>query len=519
MATIETTQEILQVEVCGEPLLPVDFQQHLADGAYARIVDTPGEFWVADRQGDTIRLVASRNGIKPCFYTVRDGRFYYGSTVDDVVKASNSPWQWNARAIASVACYWHTLGSDTMHARVSRLGAGEMVTWDGRALQRHTFAEPPVNRYPDPVAAATESLVEFVRRHGDGAILPLSAGFDSRTILAAFLSLGKKPLCFVMGHERSTDVRVARKIAARFGLELRVVPLAPEMYIQNRDRILARTSGTKTPGNWHTWVGAKTLGAEKGMRLFPGSNGEYARTFFFDRGMIFRAANAFSSFSIPAFLSAKVRRSARFPSGAVPELAYWSTPAGMKQLTSALAARYGQGSLGELIDTFYLKERVRNFIGNGIELYSDVFSVRLPFLQKEWIDAVRTMSREMRLNCRWHKFAIGKLCPALLEFPTDETGTPMGHRESIKEKLFGAPHGASVGYAPDLLNQPAFRALLTAEVLRMPELFGSSDVEQFLGVADGRSRDVIALLALWRDYLVRSGISIDSKIANGSASF
>jgi hypothetical protein len=44
-------------------------------------------------------------------------------------------------------------------------------------------------------------------------------------------------------------------------------------------------------------------------------------------------------------------------------------------------------------------------------------------------------------------------------------------------------------------------------------------VEQFLGVADGRSRDVLSLLALWRDYLVRSGISIDPKIADGSASF
>ncbi|ACB76653.1 hypothetical protein Oter_3376 [Opitutus terrae PB90-1] len=519
MTITERTQDTVLVEVCGEPLAQTDFRQQLADGAYARIVDTPGEFWVARRQGETITLVASRHGIKQCFYTVREGRFYYGPTVDDVVKASNSPWQWNARAIASVACYWHTLGSDSLHAKVRRLGAAEMVAWDGSALKRHTFAEPVASRYPNPVGAATEFLVEFIRRHGDGAILPLSAGFDSRAILAAFLSLGRKPICFVMGHDGATDVRVAKSIAARFGLELRVVALAPKTYVENRDRILTRTSGTKTPGNWHTWVGAKTLAPEKGMHLFPGSNGEYARTFFYDRGMIFQAANALSSLSVPAFLSAKVRRSARFPSGSAPELAYWSTPAGQKHFTSVLAARYGQGSLGDLIDDFYLKERVRNFIGNGIELYSDILPVRLPFLQKEWIDAVRGTSRQMRLNCRWHKAAIGKLCPPLLEFPTDETGTPMGRPESIKEKLLGAPHGPCVGYSPDLLNTTVFRALLTTETLRIPELFGSSDLEQFLTTADARSRDVISLLALWRDYLVRSGTSIDPNIVNRPAVF
>lgn len=506
---------MLQVEICGEPLGPADFAEQLSQGEYEYIVDTPGEFWIACRQGETITLVASRNGVKQCFYTVHEGKFFYGSRVADVVKASNSSWQWNARAIASVACYWHTLGSDTMHAKVMRLGAAEFVEWDGHSIKRRTLAERVGGRCANPSSVAIEVLVEFVRRQGDGAILPLSAGFDSRAILAAFLSLDRKPLCFVMGHDRATDVRVAKSIAARFDLKLRVVTLDPEMYIQNRDRILAITSGTKTPGNWHTWVGVKALALEKGMRIFPGSNGEFARTFFFDRGMVFSAANLLSPLSIPAFLSAKLKRSARFPSGSSPELAYWSTAAGKRNITSDLAARYGRGSLGDFIDTFYLRERVRNFISNGIELYSDVAAVRLPFLQREWIEAVRSLSRSTRLNCRWHKFAIGKLCRALLDFPTDDTSAPMGHPESMKEKIVGARHGPSVGYSPDLWRHIEFRALLTPETLCMPELFGAENLASFLALADPRSRDVISLLALWRDYLVRSGVSIAPEIASG----
>ncbi|HTO02285.1 MAG TPA: hypothetical protein VL069_01225, partial [Opitutus sp.] len=186
-------------------------------------------------------------------------------------------------------------------------------------------------------------------------------------------------------------------------------------------------------------------------------------------------------------------------------------------ITSELAAQYGQGSLGEFIDSFYLMERVRNFIGNGIELYSDVAAVRLPFLQKDWIEAVRGMPRSMRLSCRWHKFALGKLCPALLDFPSDDTNAPMGRNESIKEKITGLRHGPCVGYAPNLWEQGDFKALFTAETLRMPELFGSEDLGTFLSTANARSRDVIALLALWRDYLVRSGIPIaPEELKNGS---
>lgn len=51
----------------------------------------------------------------------------------------------------------------------------------------------------------------------------LSAGFDSRLILAGLLSAGADPKIFVYGAEGTTDVRVARSVAAALGRPIRVV--------------------------------------------------------------------------------------------------------------------------------------------------------------------------------------------------------------------------------------------------------------------------------------------------------
>src|SRR5262249_36577096 len=85
----------------------------------------------------------------------------------------------------------------------------------------------------------------------------------------------------------------------------------------------------------------------------------------------------------------------------------------------------GKLRFGDGLDYFYAAERLRNFIGLGLALYRASFPTMSPFLDARFIRAAARLPRHQKLADRTHRAVIGKLQPALLDFPTDETGRPM----------------------------------------------------------------------------------------------
>jgi hypothetical protein len=140
-------------------------------------------------------------------------------------KLAGLNWRWDYEALADLATFGHVLGDQTVHASVRRVGSAELITWDGSALsQKKLDIQRPSTK--DPSKEAIEVLVETVRvEAGTDHLISLSAGFDSRVILAVFLALEMKPNLVVMGADRSTDVTIATEIARKFNLPLEHVPL------------------------------------------------------------------------------------------------------------------------------------------------------------------------------------------------------------------------------------------------------------------------------------------------------
>ena len=75
------------------------------------------------------------------------------------------------------------------------------------------------------------------------------------------------------------------------------------------------------------------------------------------------------------------------------------------------------GRLLSGLDRFYLEQRVRNFIGNGLKLYSAHVPWRAPFLDPTWTREAWNLARPWKLGSNWHRFAVAVNCPALLDFP------------------------------------------------------------------------------------------------------
>jgi hypothetical protein len=99
------------------------------------------------------------------------------------------------------------------------------------------------------------------------------------------------------------------------------------------------------------------------------------------------------------------------------------------------------GNLGQALAHFFVTQRVRHFIGNGLALYGAVGRPRVPFLDAEVVRAIRGLdSKEFRRD-RFHTRAIQDLEPKLVEFPFNKpiasgmTTLPISPFPSVLSKL------------------------------------------------------------------------------------
>ena len=475
-------------------------------GDVKAIAELEDRFAVAYQAGSRTSLFCSADGVTQLFYAVQGGALHYGSSVSDVIGSAGLNWQWNYEALADLATFGHVIGDHTLHAAVRRVGSAELVTWDGLALSRKKL---DIQRYStgDPSKEAIEVLLETVRAEaGTDDLISLSAGFDSRMILAAFLALGMRPNLLVMGADRSTDATIATEIARKFNLPLEHVPLDGNRMITDRSLIVRLTSGTKTIDNWHTYEYiAAGNGPAPGTGIWIGSNGEFARTFFFDRGLQFYVANALGSPLVRKFWDAKVRRNA-LPDSLRPflveELRECLKPE--KQIARLLQF-FPQRSLGDTNDQLYL-ERVRQFVANGLRLVSTRYPPRTPFLHPKWIAAVKRMPRHLKLGNHWHRLAISHLCPELLRFPYDTSGKPMSQGPGFRYWLGFSPHSRNIPYFDyvNFFNSPRFREVYKMAIPALNGIFLGDDTSMLLGKMPFRTTAYFATLSFFAEMQVDS---------------
>jgi hypothetical protein len=321
-----------------------------------------------------------------------------------LMRPSDERWNWNHAAIAEIALFGHTTGTNTLCEGIIR-----------RPFDRQPKFDWNVD---ETIDMALEKLVSAFHTCVDGASavhLSLSAGYDSRLLLALCLSQGVKPELSVMGYPDSTDVIVASAIAAKVGLPIRRIELRQEDYLEYGPQIAADTSGTKTAINWHTWLYAKALDAKDGVHLV-GSNGEFARSFFLDNRRLNPLADRLpAGLAVGYWIARLTRRKMKFSrynpllSGAQAGPVRLAT-AGMRSLD------WSPVTFADALDCFYTQQRVRHFIGAGLACYARFGRPRSPFLDDGWMNAVARMNRRLKRGSFFHAESVRRLAPELSEF-------------------------------------------------------------------------------------------------------
>lgn len=388
-----------------------------------------GEFVVVLAGPDKVVLANSRFGTQGYYYAERDGSLFHGTTVLEVLSQSGLDPEWDYGALGDMLYFEQAIGSSTLHPYVRRLSPGETLVHERGVLTSSRFdweTEPE----GEQLAARPEVALECFNRAiqctvTSQPVLLMTAGFDSRVILSGLLRLGIRPILAVAGWEYSTDVLVARQIAKEFGLEVRVAELSANDLIDSGVEISAWTNGILPFNHASPYFYCQRWNLTRDDVGYMGMNGEYARTFYLDRGVLGRILNSIAPVDLSRYYWNK-----KHTIDEVARLKF--RPDELKQMPQEFALAVGPESYSERVDRcvaicgdkllngldrFYLGQRVAYFMGNLLRLCAINMRWRAPFLDNGWVHVVRRLPRSWKSGSNWHRFAVMTNCPKLLEYP------------------------------------------------------------------------------------------------------
>ncbi|MCS5692529.1 asparagine synthase-related protein [Cyanobium sp. FGCU-6] len=399
------------------------FQQEGADalraleGEYTIVVTTPDECWI----------MTSPVGATHYFYHHQGEHFHHGQQVAIIASQAGLDWRWNWQALGDLLQLENLTGNATLHPEIHKVPPGSLVHFhnpSGRLRLESRICLDELPRRHSTPAEAVECLNRSVETWaGANPYLSLSGGFDSRVILASMLRCGIRPHLVTVGSETSSDVQVARRIATHFNLRHNLIQLELDDLLDHGLAVSALTNGTKTASHWHTFVYPLKASIPSGAAFFVGTLGELARNYYFDYGSLGLLADRFPTFSLNQFWSLKLSRHPTFLEGELeglaPELSRELDSGGIQRRARRLSGfchhRFLQG-----LTRYYFEQRVPNFYANGIAMYRSSSAWRSPFHSRAWIEAVWNLPERWKLGSNWHRFAIARNCPDLLDFSEEK---------------------------------------------------------------------------------------------------
>ena len=401
-----------------------EIERLIRDGKMNKILDASGEFTIVHEDELRVLVFTSWIGAIHYYYYYDGDRFCHGQQIIDIVKTMRLNWEWDWVSVGDVCCQENLTENRTLHKSIKRIPPGSLLVYDGRLrIYSKSLIDEFKEYSADPVEAVEVFNNETLKWASASSYLSLSGGFDSRVILSSMLKQNIYPTVVTLGGTESTDVKVASQIADRFGLPHIKVRLELEDLLESGERIAYITNGTKPACHWHTYMYPQKANVPQDVSFFVGTLGEFARCYYFDKGMLSLLLDGSKENGQEIFWRLKFDRHTTFMQ---EEHKYLSPELSMeidKQGIGRKAKRNARLSGGNLLaggSRYYLEQRVPNFYSNGIRMYNETSGWRSPFHNKRWLEIIWSLQENWKLGSNWHRLAIKRNFPALLQFPEEK---------------------------------------------------------------------------------------------------
>jgi asparagine synthase (glutamine-hydrolysing) len=201
-------------------------------------------FAIWDAERHELFLARDRLGVKPLYYTQRDGSFYFASEVKALLKVLPTP-RLRPEGIADYLTFLWIPDPDTMFEGIFKLPAGHFAEFAGGQLQIRpywdlVFDVDDTLSEGDWISSVERNVREAVRRQMV-ADVPLgsflSGGIDSSAIVAEMTAVAGDVTAYSIGFSAQDlsydispdDLRYARSVAKTFGVDYHEQLLEPQI--------------------------------------------------------------------------------------------------------------------------------------------------------------------------------------------------------------------------------------------------------------------------------------------------
>lgn len=512
-----------QVRIIGYcSVSPDELLVKLKQDGPASLKDLAGEytfiFTNEDSENDDCLVVTSPVGAMHYFYCCHNNKLFHGSEIHRIQSQAGIKWEWNWSALGDLCQLENLTDNKTLHTDIHRVPPGSILQFRNKILNitSNQYVDSIQPDLADPDGAVDAFNREVMRWSGDTPTLSLSGGFDSRVILSSMLKQDIKPLLITIGNADSSDVQTAKQISREFGLEHNLVTLTTDDFFANAHSISQITNGTKTAWHWHTYLYPLKADIKDRSSFFVGTLGEFARCYYFDKGSIGRAANSFPGFALHKFWDLKLHRHPTFEEDELeklnPKFKSELSDQGISERVDRLS-KISKGKFLPALTRYYFEQRVPNFYANGIRMYQASSNWRSPFHSREWIDKIWNLSDKWKLGSNWHRYAISRNTPKLLEFP-EENGFDSKRMLSKAPPLYWTPFMRRTPYISYDLSSHWYRQSEIQDYISShgdmigdildPDLIGKILREHQNGVDRTRSLAFLLTLIYWQQ--VRTSI-------------
>jgi len=364
---------------------------------------------------EDIRIKQGGLGTRPMYYMIQDGNCYLGCSFPELFEVNKTPKPDLAGRL-SLLCLGRTSGQETLVEDVRRFPAGDVHRVSDGQIKSHwsdSGLEPDLSSLENVADLFIENLKERVRFDSTGW-LPLTGGIDSRVIAS---SLGRIPglRSYTRGSKTHGECKTAAKVAETTGIGHYSYPFEESYFKTYAQQIIRQTAGMVSIDHGHAIYPLKRLRRLQNDIVIPGINGEYGRCFW-------KHEKHYSSQIKPEEIARKLfHQESIFRKKRYQKVFTEKAISMMGALEDNYIQRYQDASELSFYknpiawnDEFYLRDRVRSFTVFGAVIWDSVFKLELPFLNFDYIQAVRSLEPQQRVEKKLQKLILRKTNPELL---------------------------------------------------------------------------------------------------------
>ena len=390
-----------------------NFYDHL-DGLYSIII--------RDLINEKLSIIIDPFKSYTLYYYLDESQFVLSDSIISI-REHVSKVDINKNAIIEFMHFGYVLGDKTIFKKIKTFEPGsEYILNKGLSLQKKQYHMLLNNNHNKSIADFIynfNSHMENGLRLEEKISLPLTGGLDSRTILSGALPSKNKLHCFTHGLKKSDDVRIARNICRSFKIDYAHYDLdTDDNEFITRIPLIANGLTDFFDGMLNTFLFAHmtlSIPAESKycQMMLPGVGGELYRYYFLPKH--------WQKITSIDELTVSVRIKLELPSN---KTIY--TEFRQNQINDILDEgiylefkKYKKDDFTQLVQKFYLKNRIGNFASYAIKYFSTHFKIFAPFLSKKLIQSIPMISDDKMHGGEILKSIIKHNCPQLAFIPMD----------------------------------------------------------------------------------------------------